>query len=291
FLWGGDRFTEAATPRHVLVIGAGPAGLEAARVSAELGHRVMVVEATDEIGGQYRLAGLQPSRGQILDHIAWYGRELRRLGADVQLGVRLDASAVASFGADVVVVATGATPPRAGFQRALPMLDRIPGLEFGHDRVVAIHDVLDGSVVVDGRVLVLDDLGDWRGIGTAMFIQERRGSVTIATSAAVVGGGLFHSAADVPARQRFARAGGEMRPNTVVTRWDGGEASLCSTLTGAVSTESFDWLVLAETAAANRGLADALDVAGVAHHTIGDCVSPRRASLAIYEGRALALTL
>ncbi len=57
FEWGGDRFTPAAQPKNVLVVGAGPAGLEAARVAAERGHRVEIVEASARIGGQFRLAG------------------------------------------------------------------------------------------------------------------------------------------------------------------------------------------------------------------------------------------
>jgi hypothetical protein len=66
---------------------------------------------------------------------------------------------------------------------------------------------------------------------------------------------------------------------------------LRSTLTDAVTSEPFDWLVIAETPRSNNGLGLALDRAGVAFHQIGDCVAPRRASLAFYEGRAFALTL
>ncbi len=292
FMWGGDRFTPTAAPKHVLVVGAGPAGLETARVAAERGHQVTLVEASRAIGGQYRLAGAQPSRTQILDHLDWYGRQLARLGVDVQLNTRLDSADIVARGADIVVAATGALPPRTGFQRARPMADRLAGIETGGiDRVAAIHDVLDGSVVPSGRVLVLDDLGDWRGIGTAMFLQERGCAVTIVTSAATVAGGLFHSAADVPARKRFAMAGGEMRAYTVIEAWHDGVVTFASGLTGAVTTETYDWLVIAETARAETAVSDALAAAGIVHHAIGDCVAPRRASLAIHEGRALGLTI
>jgi len=95
----------------------------------------------------------------------------------------------------------------------------------------------------------------------------------------------------VPARQRLARAGGTMQAHTVVTAWSGGAATLRSTLTGAESVEPFEWMVIAETPTANSTLAAALREGGVPFHEIGDCVAPRRASLAFYEGRDLARQL
>jgi 2,4-dienoyl-CoA reductase-like NADH-dependent reductase (Old Yellow Enzyme family) len=287
--WGGDRFDAAATPRHVLVVGGGPAGIEAARVAAERGHQVTLLEHGDALGGQFRLAGHQPSRGQILDLLAWFGRRLDALGVEVRLGVEAGAHDVAAAAADVVIVATGSRPPRTGFQRALPLVDRLPGVD-GTD-VFAIQDVLDGSAAPGHRVLVLDDLGDWRGLGTAVHLAENGHEVTILTAAPVVAGGLFHSAADGPLRKRFVAAGGRSITSAAIVGWRDGVATVASTLTGEPTRLETDALVIAETPVAETVLAGALTARGIPHHAIGDCVAPRRASLAFYEARALALSL
>jgi 2,4-dienoyl-CoA reductase-like NADH-dependent reductase (Old Yellow Enzyme family) len=287
--WGGDRFTSAAEPGRVLVVGGGPAGLEAARVSAERGHRVVLVDTSDELGGQWRLAGRQPTRSQVLDHLVWYGNELDRLGVEIRRGQTMTAGDVAAERVDHVIVAVGAVPPATGFQRALRLADRLPGIEHGH--TTTAQHVLGGEVDVAGRVLVLDDVDDWRGIGTAMFLQERGCTVMIATAAATVATGLYHSAADVPARRRFAGAGGELAPNTVVVEWSGDAATLRSTLTGRDTVQRFDWLVVAGTPLARVELAAELGRLGVDHVSIGDALAPRTAAAAILDGRRVALAL
>src|SRR4051794_6983470 len=103
--WGGDRFDQASDPRRVLVVGGGPAGLEAARVAAERGHAVTLWERRDALGGQFRLAGLQPSRGQITDLISWHERRLGALAVDIRLGFDATADDIAGFAADEVIVA------------------------------------------------------------------------------------------------------------------------------------------------------------------------------------------
>jgi hypothetical protein len=120
FQWGGDRFTKAALAKQVLVVGGGPAGLETARASAERGHRVTLLEASDKLGGQFRLAGLQPRRAQILDLLDWYESELKRLGVDIRFNTIADAESIRAVGAETVLLATGSRPVETPQQRYWP---------------------------------------------------------------------------------------------------------------------------------------------------------------------------
>jgi hypothetical protein len=169
------------------------------------------------------------------------------------------------------------------------MVDRLPGVDAGD--VVSIHDVLDGTTVPGRRVLVLDDLDDWRGLGTALHLAERDHDVTILTAAPVVARGLFHSAVDGPLRKRYAGAGGRWITSACIVAWREGVATVRSTLTGELTAVAADTLVIAETPVVVGGLGDDLRAKGIPFHAIGDCVAPRRASLAFLEGRELALRL
>ena len=97
---GRRPVSPAAEPKDVLVVGAGPAGLEAARVAAERGHRVEIVEALPVVGGQFRLAGMQPRRGQILDLMDWYERQFDKLGVRLRLNTFLEEEELAAHPAD-----------------------------------------------------------------------------------------------------------------------------------------------------------------------------------------------
>ncbi|MGI9302749.1 MAG: FAD-dependent oxidoreductase, partial [Gammaproteobacteria bacterium] len=170
FEWSDKQTRAAKRPRRVLVVGGGPAGLEAARVAAERGHRVTLAEKNKELGGQFRLAGLQPSRGKILENLQWHETQLRKLQVQVKLETELDAGAIKNSGADVVILATGSTPGISGFQRSLPEIDQLPGSE--QDNVFSIQEILAGDATPGKRVLLLDDLNDWRGVGTGVLLAE-----------------------------------------------------------------------------------------------------------------------
>ena len=284
--WGGDGFERAARPRHLLVVGGGPAGLESARVAAERGHRVTLCEAGPELGGRFALAGLQPRRGQISDLIRWWAAELDRLGVTVRYNTPIEDGDVDAFGADAVIVATGALPDDGAFQRALAAAERLPGIERG--QVATVDDIMSRQVRPGERVLVLDDIGHWHGAGTAWHLAEQGHAVSVVTRLPTIGAELARTAADGPLRARLARLGVAEIGDSVVTEWHGDGASVRSLLDGSTRTIAADTLVTATTATSLDELSAPLRGRGIEVHAAGDCVAPRLGVMAIYEGRNCA---
>ena len=283
--WGSEPFARADAPKDILVIGAGPAGLEAARVAAERGHRVKIHEASGQIGGQFRLAGMQPRRAQILDLMDWYERQFTKLGVALHLNSFLEAEDLPL--ADHTIIATGSLPDETGRQRWNPAPASLPGLENGN--IWSPEAVMRREAKLGDTVVVYDEGGNWRGVGTAWHLAQQGKRVIVVTPDAYIGKEISRTSADMPARQRLARAGARLITEHCITRWHGNGITIRSFLTGEEETIPASALVMATTNIAFDPFPES--IAGHSLHRIGDCAAPRTAPYAFHEGRKLGLGL
>ena len=170
----------AAVPRHIVIIGAGVGGLEAARVSAERGHRVTLLEAMPWAGGQLRLAARNPRRRDLLGIVEWRVAELERLGVDVRYDTFADADSLAALQPDVVIVATGGLPQN-------------PAVEEGAELIVNAWDVVGGDARLSGDVILYDDDGTHSAMTTAEMLVRSGAHLEVVTPERTMGvdvGGL-----------------------------------------------------------------------------------------------------
>ncbi|MBN9071208.1 MAG: NADH:flavin oxidoreductase [Rhizobiales bacterium] len=160
--------SKAGVRKKVVIVGAGPAGLEAARVSAERGHEIVVFEAAASPGGQIRLTAQSPRRKEMISIIDWRMAQCEKLGVDFRFGTWAEADTVLAENPDAVIIATGGLP-------------HTEVLSEGNDLVASSWDIISGDVKPGTNVLVYDDAGDHAGLQAAELIAKAGGKVEIMT--------------------------------------------------------------------------------------------------------------
>lgn len=271
-VFGAAQQAKAAKPRRVVIVGAGPAGLEAARVAAERGHKVTLYERRAELGGQLALTAKARNRAELGRLVHYYDHELRRLGVDVRLGQDVDRAALRELNADEVIMATGAV---GGVPADVPVVNT---------RLATAWDLLEGAGVGTARNALLIDRDHGYGAPSlAHHLADVGCAVTFVSDQPMIGPDLPPGA--LPGvLKRLLGAGIKVLPLHSVAGVENGTASLRHGLTGEVSRISgVDLVVIAGERRAADSLYRALDPDhGVT--LVGDAVSPRQIWQAVRDG-------
>lgn len=297
--------SDGVAKRRVVVVGGGPAGMEAARVSAERGHDVILFEASGELGGQVRLAARANWRHDLIGMVDWRISELARMGVDVRTNIYAEAEDVIATKPDVVIVATG----------GMPDLDWIDGAE----HCTSVWDVISGGTPITGDVLIYDGTGRHPAPHAAEYCAGLGSTVTLVGLDGVLSAELTYSERSTWKRRCYELGVTVVPDHRLVTvARDGNKlaAHFINEATLTTSIRTADHVVVERgtmpldevyqalrSKSANDGVTD-IDamLAGTAQpirsgdrgfelYRVGDAVTSRNIPSAIYDSLRLCVTL
>ncbi len=263
-----------ADPKVVYVAGGGVAGMEAATLLHRRGHHPVVFESTNQLGGQFLLAGMAPRKAEMREAAIAMGRTLVKEGVEVRLHDRLTPDRL--DGADALIIATGASPIMPSF----------PGRDLPN--VYDSHDVLSQTVFPTGRVVVIG--GGLVGLEVAEYLAGRADSVTVLEMLGAVGEDIGQIR-KISVMEELAGAGVQLIPGATceeITR-----STVVYTREGQTEEVPYDTVVIAigSRSRPTGPLADRAAELGIPCYVIGDAKQARRAIQAIKEATEVALAI
>ena len=283
-LWGDDKLEIASTAKNILVVGGGPAGMEAARVAAKRGHNVVPAEAMPNLGGALDLASRAPTRQQFKDFLVWPQDEVYAEGVDVRLSTYVTEDDIAGFGADHVIVAAGAEPRLDGVQNSHPG-EPIAGIELPH--VVSSNMVFENPAAVPAtHALVIDDAGHYEGLAVAEHLAKASVKVTMVTRLPTLAPDMRSALMVDPALERLADTDFSYHVGTRVLSTDGQSAMLQSVNGGDSWSINADQVVFVSLNRPRDELVHTVESLNKDCTLIGDANSPRFLVRAVAEGHA-----
>ena len=279
-----NNLPAAPRKRKILVVGGGPAGMEAARISAQRGHDVVLAEAQSSLSGTINLAAKAPHHQGIKDVTDWMEQEIYRLGVDVRLSTYVEPEDVKALAPDAVIVATGSQPRMDGVQMGLPG-QPAAGMEQPH--VLSSIDLFSRPVAQNVRTaVVVDDVGHYEAIAAAEHLLEQGVEVSFITRHKSFAHLLESALISEPALNRLSKGNFTLHRRSHVVGISENQVSMMNMDSELLMDVPADTVVFVSNNESNRDLADALaaDVGEI--HVVGDALSPRFLLRAIHDGNA-----
>ncbi|MEQ9661889.1 MAG: FAD-dependent oxidoreductase [Parasphingopyxis sp.] len=286
-----ELLTTAVIKRRILVIGGGPAGLEAARVAATRGHEVILAEAQPDLGGSLKFAAMAPARQGFADILFWLEKEVYRLGVDVRLSTYLTLDDVREISPEKVIVATGAIPRYDGIQVSNPG-DPIDGFHLAH--VMTSIDLFSTPAQKVERAIVVDDLGHYEAVAAAELLTSRGTIVDFVTRYPAFAPLSEPAHMTEPALARLQCGDFTVHTRTRVKKIANDHVIVSPTHeylfsnSAPETTLKSDAVIFVSAKRSNRELYDELRSAEIEAEVIGDAHSPRFLESATREGRIAA---
>lgn len=280
-----DKLKPARISKHIVVVGGGPAGMEAARIASLRGHKVTLVEAQPKLGGTVNLAAMAPTRAGIRDIVVWQEEELYRLGVDIRLSTYWDAQEVLNARPDAVVLATGATPRLDGVQLSNPG-EPIEGMQL--PKVISSHSLfLERTRDFGDSAVIVDDVGHYEGVACAEYLAAKGLAVTYVSRHISFAPMVETSLMSEPALERLHRYKFSLRLRTRAIRIDQAGVLVGPTYVAAPAaseTIAAATVVVVSHNQPNSEMHTALTAEGLKVISVGDANSPRFMQVAMREG-------
>ncbi|WP_084421646.1 oxidoreductase [Henriciella litoralis] len=283
---GDDRLEPVSDPKKILVIGGGPAGMEAARVAALKGHEVVLAEAEADLGGAAKLAARAPTRGGLGDILVWLQDEVYRLGVDVRTSTYMDLGDVEAIEPDLVVLATGSMPRLDGIQLSNPG-EPIDGID--HAKVISSAELFQQPLRDWGAsAVVIDDTGHYEAIACAETLATAGVKVNFITRHAAFAPLVEAALMTDPALRRLTSLGVGVHTRTRVLSIDDEGVVAAPTFlesdTNHTQRLPANTVVFVSRNRPNRDMAEELREKGISVQLVGDANMPRFLPDAIREG-------
>jgi len=287
--YGVEKIRPAREKRRVMVIGGGPAGLEASRVAAFRGHHVSLFEKNEILGGQVNIFARVSQRSEFLDAIRYLKKQITKLSVEVYLSKEVTEDDVLREKPDVVILATGSYPRKNAFSLLRADLDMIPGAD--KDCVKTSWEVLEHPEEVGERVAIIDEEGHHQAVSIAEFLKDLGRDVEVVTHMPSIAADLFGPSENQVLYPRLLKKGIRFTPNAAIREIKEDQV-IFNLYTGELYIiDKVNTVVLIVGREPNTVLAEKLRGKVPELHEIGDCYSPRKVNHAIYEGFMAAMKI